>query len=259
MNKHTGPKVDFLSQHCVFFKGQRLENWFITWKKRTLTIALWIILLSLQTRYNFSHVDPRFPLQLLPHLVTLLMGMGNVTHPRKPPVIKVCKGMVALWRVKEEPPTPRGRKDRWRKVGWCSGLATWKKPGTGAQWKHENITSRGGFVCRQHGPGVKWTVPRREAQTHAPTCRLPLRERLTLLFLWEMELPDILGCLGIWGPCQLLRTTRVSPGPRWIHNGQRLCSELADIICRWVNSWHIWALGMDWNTLHQNCKRNTPI
>ena len=87
-----------------------------------------------------------------------------------------------------------------------------------------------------------------------PTSRLPLRQRLTLHFLWEMDLPGVLGCHGNSGTCQLLWTTYVSPGPTLPKMDSKwFCSELGDIVCRWVNSWHVWALEMRWDAaLHQS-------
>lgn len=123
------------------------------------------------------------------------------------------------------------------------------------------------FCARQYRPGVKWTELRREAwePTHQRSS-LPLRERLALHFLWEVNLADIFGCRGNSGTrlsscgfCEPRASHQDQLFLRWIHNGQRLCSELVDIICRWVKSWHIWALGMDEDIfLHQICRRTTP-
>lgn len=106
---------------------------------------------------------------------------------------------------KRKEPIPWRRKDRCRQVGWCSGLGTCRMPesmGPGAPWKHENGTKEVVLYidrmwpwCKVHSTQTRGTNPSHQLPG------LPLRESLTLHFLWEMEHLDIIhyhGNSGTW-------------------------------------------------------------
>lgn len=81
-----------------------------------------IIPIRLQTCYNFSCVDPHTPLQLLPHLVTLLMGQGNVTHPGITPVREYVQRQWYFAERKEAPnPMRKEGQVEARRMMFCAG------------------------------------------------------------------------------------------------------------------------------------------
>lgn len=103
MKEHSGPKVEFLCQYCVFTE---INIWRTGWSHGenylpiTASHHTWVIPISLQTCYNFRCVDPPPPilLQLLPP-ITLLMGRGNATCLGITLMEGVCTRMVTVWWV----------------------------------------------------------------------------------------------------------------------------------------------------------------